>query len=93
MPPYVRAAREPLSYIGINSVGLDRRDFTKETINHIHDIYRLLFVRGKVLKHAVEDVKSTIPDSEERENILAFIASVGKGGVIRGFNGSSNGTE
>src|ERR1700712_5898045 len=46
VPPYVKAAREPLSYVGINSIGLKRRGYTTEKINHILDIYRILFVRG-----------------------------------------------
>ena len=43
VPPFVKAAREPLSYIGINSIGLRRREFTEEKINEIQDIYRILF--------------------------------------------------
>ena len=46
VPPYVKAAREPLSYIGINSVGLDRAGFDKKTIKNIQDVYRYLFVKG-----------------------------------------------
>lgn len=93
VPPFVRAAREPLSYIGVNNIGLTRRGFSRETINHIHDIYRLLFVRGKALTGAMDDVKNTIPASDERQSILAFIQSAEKTGIIKGFNGSNNGSE
>ena len=43
VPPYVKAAREPLSYVGINSVGLRRRGFSSEKITEIQNIYRLLY--------------------------------------------------
>ncbi|MEM1214995.1 MAG: acyl-ACP--UDP-N-acetylglucosamine O-acyltransferase [Bacteroidota bacterium] len=93
VPPYVRAAREPISYIGVNNVGLTRRGFSRETINQIHEIYRILFVRGKALTSAVEDVKSTVTTSEELETILTFIASAEKTGIIRGFTGATNGSD
>lgn len=43
IPPYITAAREPISYCGINSIGLRRRGFTNEQIDNIQDIYRLIF--------------------------------------------------
>jgi UDP-N-acetylglucosamine acyltransferase len=47
IPPYVKAGRFPLSYVGVNSVGLRRRGYTTEQINHILDIYRILFVQHR----------------------------------------------
>jgi UDP-N-acetylglucosamine acyltransferase len=93
VPPFVRAAREPISYIGVNKIGLTRRNFSPEQINRIHDIYRILFVRGYNLSNGVEEVKASIVDSQEKQQILAFIDSAHKTGVIRGFNninGSDN---
>ena len=46
IPPFVKAAREPLSYAGINSVGLRRRGFTPEKIKEIQDIYRILYQKN-----------------------------------------------
>ena len=43
VPPYTKAAKEPLSYVGINSVGLRRRGFTSSKIKEIQDIYRILY--------------------------------------------------
>ncbi len=94
VPPYVKAAREPLSYAGINSVGLRRRGFSKEQIHTIQDIYRILYVRGYNTTQAVEMIKSTITETPERDNILHFIKKADRG-IIKGFrqlNGSkSNG--
>ncbi|MGH1433544.1 MAG: acyl-ACP--UDP-N-acetylglucosamine O-acyltransferase [Lewinella sp.] len=92
VPPYVRAAREPLSYVGVNKVGLSRRNFSQEQINNIHDIYRIMFVKGYNLSNALEEVESSIGPSPEKDNILDFIRSSQKTGILRGFN-QINGSE
>jgi len=38
VPPYIKAGREPLSYVGINSIGLRRRNFTNEKIREVQEI-------------------------------------------------------
>ncbi len=84
VPPYAKAARSPLSYVGVNSVGLRRRGFTKEQIHHIQDIYRILFVRGLNHSNAVEKVRTTIEDSVEKSRILEFLSQTERG-IMRGF--------
>ena len=82
VPPFVKAAREPLSYVGVNAIGLKRRSFTQEQINHIQDIYRILYVQGDNISKALELIDKEIKSSEEREQILAFIRSA-EDGIIR----------
>ncbi len=84
VPPFVKAAREPLSYVGVNSIGLRRRGFSNKQINHIQDIYRILFVKGHNTRQAIELIEATITASPEREKILNFIAAADRG-VMRGF--------
>lgn len=84
VPPYVKAAREPLSYVGVNSVGLHRRGFKDEAIKAIQDIYRILFVKGNNLGNSLEIVETTIDISPEREAILEFIRNADRG-IMRGF--------
>ncbi len=84
VPPFVKAGREPLSYIGVNSVGLRRRGFSAETIQHIQDIYRLLFVRGFNVTKALQFIEAELPASAERDNIVTFIRN-SKEGVMKGF--------
>lgn len=84
VPPYVKAGREPLSYIGVNSVGLRRRGFSAETIQHIQDIYRLLFVRGFNVTKALQFIEAELPASAERDSIVTFIRN-SKEGVMKGF--------
>ncbi len=83
VPPYVKAAREPLTYVGINSIGLRRRGFSDEVIQQIEDIYRIIYVYNTNTSKALEIVESTIPDSEQRLQIITFIKASEKG-IMRG---------
>jgi UDP-N-acetylglucosamine acyltransferase len=85
VPPFVKAAREPLAYAGVNSVGLRRRGFTNESIQHIEDIYRTLYVKGLNVTNAVDVIEKESPDSKEKAHILDFIRN-SKDGIIRGIS-------
>lgn len=90
VPPFIKAAREPLSYVGVNHVGLKRRSFTTEQINHIHEIYRILFVKGHNITNAINEINDTVASTPEREAILSFIKEADSG-IVKGFqqiNGS-----
>jgi UDP-N-acetylglucosamine acyltransferase len=84
IPPYVKAAREPLSYVGVNSVGLKRRGYSIEQINHILDIYRILFVRGYNVSKALSIIETEIPVSDERDEIITFVRETGRG-IMKGY--------
>lgn len=85
VPPFVKAAHDPLAYVGINSVGLRRRGFSNEAISVIQDIYRILFVRGINTSHAVESIEKETAATPERELILDFIRSSSRG-LMRGYS-------
>lgn len=84
VPPYIRAAREPLGYAGVNSVGLRRRGFTDEQVKEVEDIYRYLYVMNNNLSMGVKMMKEAIPDSLVRKEILGFIDGSEKG-IIKGL--------
>lgn len=84
VPPFIRVARDPLQYIGVNTVGLSRRGFDKEVINQIEDIYRLLFVRGHNVTNALELIEQEIPDSNTKTQIMDFVRN-SKDGVVKGI--------
>lgn len=84
IPPYTKAAREPIAYAGINSVGLRRRGFTSEKINEIQEIYRFVFLQGLNGTKALDLVESTIPQSEERDYIVNFIKTSERG-IMKGY--------
>lgn len=85
VPPYAIAAREPVSYCGINSVGLNRRGFTPEQISAIQDTYRVLYMSGLNVSQAVAQIEANVPQSPERDQILEFIKTSPRG-IIRGIN-------
>src|SRR5687768_8417561 len=73
VPPYVKAAREPLSYMGVNIVGLQRRGFSQEKIETIAQAYHLLFVGSHSISSGIEKIKDRIMDGETKQEILEFI--------------------
>lgn len=83
IPPFVKAAREPLSFIGVNSIGLRRRGFDNDQVINIEDIYRTLYVQNTNLSQALRIAETELPQSEEKATILAFIQASDKG-IIRG---------
>jgi UDP-N-acetylglucosamine acyltransferase len=84
VPPYTKAAREPLSYAGINSIGLRRRGYSNEKINEIQDIYRYLYVKGNNVSQAVRFIEANMPSTPERDIILHFIANSTRG-LMKGY--------
>ena len=84
VPPFVKAAREPLSYIGINSIGLRRREFTEEKINEIQDIYRILFQKKNNNSQAILKIEAELKSTPERDEIISFIKNSGRG-IMKGY--------
>lgn len=83
IPPYVKAAREPIAYAGVNSIGLRRRGFTSEVIRDIQEIYRYLYLSGLNNTDAVERIEAELPATKERDEIILFVRN-SKRGIIRG---------
>lgn len=84
VPPFVRAAREPLSYVGINSVGLRRRGFTNEQIYAIQDMYRYIFQSEMNHSAAITYIEANMPASRERDMVINFVRS-SKQGIMKGW--------
>lgn len=84
VPPFVKAAREPLSYIGINSIGLRRREFNEEKINEIQDIYRILFQKKNNNSQAILKIEAELKSTPERDEIISFVKNSGRG-IMKGY--------
>lgn len=84
VPPYVKAAREPISYAGINNIGLRRRNFSSDTIREIQDIYRYLYLSGLNVSDAVARIEAELPATPERDEIIMFVRN-SKRGIIKGY--------
>ncbi len=85
VPPYVKAAREPLSYVGVNTIGLRRRGFSDQQIMNIEDIYRVIYVQNSNITTALSVAELELPVSDEKALILDFIRSSTKG-IMRGLS-------
>lgn len=83
VPPYTKSGREPLTYAGINSVGLRRRNFTDEQITDIQEIYRYVYQKGLNIQTALSEIEEQIRPSLERDEILSFIRSSERG-IMKG---------
>jgi UDP-N-acetylglucosamine acyltransferase len=82
VPPFIKADRDPLSFLGLNSVGLTRRGFEKERIDEIHEIYRAIYQKGMNFSQALEFVEKEFKSSTDRNYILEFIRKSERG-IIR----------
>lgn len=81
IPPYIIAGKEPIRYAGINIVGLRRRGFSNELIDHIHNAYRLLYSKG-ILAEGIKEIKNNLQITPEIQYIIDFVES-SKRGIIR----------
>lgn len=84
VPPYVKGAREPLSYVGINSIGLRRRGYETEKIREIQNIYRILYQNNYNTTQASEIIEAEMEATPERDEILQFIKN-SKRGIMKGY--------
>jgi UDP-N-acetylglucosamine acyltransferase len=84
VPPYVKAAKEPISYAGINSIGLRRRGYSRDQINDIQNIYRILFQKNYNVSQALEIIETEFEATQERDEIITFVRS-SQSGIMKGF--------
>ena len=87
VPPFSKAAKEPLSYVGINSVGLRRRGFSTNKIREIQDIYRILYQKNYNTSQAMSIIEAEMEATPERDEILDFIRNSSRG-IMKGYTGS-----
>lgn len=83
IPPFTKAAREPVSYVGINSIGLRRRGFTTEAISEIQNIYRIIYLSGLNNSSALSEIEMQMAPSKERDEIIQFIQTSTRG-IMKG---------
>lgn len=87
VPPYSKAGKEPISYIGINSIGLRRRGFETEKIREIQNIYRILYQKNYNTTQALEILEAEMEATKERDQIILFIKNSQRG-IMKGYTGS-----
>jgi UDP-N-acetylglucosamine acyltransferase len=85
VPPFIKAGRSPISYAGVNSVGLQRRGYSSESINNILEVYRYIYNKGYNISQALEYIEQQLPVCNERDLILNFIKE-SKRGIIKVYS-------
>lgn len=88
VPPYTKSGREPLTYFGVNTVGMKRYGFEQEFIKSVQEIYRTIFLSGLNNTQAVKLLLANYPHGEARDEIIEFI-NKSERGIIKGHG--SNG--
>lgn len=83
VPPFIKAGRAPVSYAGINSVGLKRRGFSLDSINSILNIYRVIYNKDLNTTQALNYIEEELPATNERDEIVTFIRESGRGIIKR----------
>lgn len=85
VPPYVKAAKNPVTYAGVNAIGLRRKGFSSEEIFEIQGIYRILYQQKNNVSQAVEQILEKFSESHYRETILDFINTSDRG-IMKGYS-------
>ena len=88
VPPFVKAAKSPVAYAGINAIGLRRKGFSSEEIYEIQGIYRLIYQQKYNVTQATELILEQFPQSAHRDSILNFIQSSERG-IMKGYSSGS----
>lgn len=83
VPPYIRAAREPITFAGVNAIGMRRRGIPDDQIKIVEDVYRQLFVMNNTISAGISAIESEVEASDIRDKILNFI-KISDRGIIKG---------
>jgi UDP-N-acetylglucosamine acyltransferase len=90
LPPYARIGRDPIAFVGLNTIGLRRRNFDSQKVAEIQEIYRVLYYKGLNVSQAITEIESKMPQTEERDQILNFVKNSPRGIVRGSTNGSAD---
>lgn len=86
--PFAKVAgMRPVLFYGPNAIGLRRQGFTRERIQVIKEIFKLLFYSDLNTSQAVERIQAQIPAGEDRDEVIRFIQS-SKRGIIKKPSGT-----
>lgn len=84
IPPYVKAAREPITFTGLNVVGMKRHGFDADQMRQVQDIYHILFQSRLNTSDAIKEILIAIPDTPIRQSIVDFVNASGRG-ILKGY--------
>src|SRR5256884_5887436 len=82
MPPFMIADGNPAEIRGVNLVGLERKNFTPESVKQIKEAFRLIYRSKYNTRQAIEAIRKELPQKDEIAEIIQFIEQSERG-IIR----------
>ena len=82
VPPFIKVAKEPIKFIGINIIGLTRNNFSEKKIKTIKNSYRILAQKGYNTSQAISILEKKENLNKEEKEIINFI-NKSKNGIIK----------
>jgi UDP-N-acetylglucosamine acyltransferase len=82
VPPYTKAAGNPVHLYGLNSVGLQRAGFSPETKLALKRAYRLVFNSDLTVSQGIARARIELPQVAEVETFLSFIETSQRGVMV-----------
>ncbi|MCX5766561.1 MAG: acyl-ACP--UDP-N-acetylglucosamine O-acyltransferase [Gemmatimonadetes bacterium] len=82
VPPFVKAVGNPIKLYGLNSVGLQRRGFSDETVSELKKAYRMFFRSDLNVSQALEQARQELKPSPEVQDLISFIETSGRGTTV-----------
>lgn len=79
IPPYIIAGRSPLTYCGLNLIGLRRRKFSTKRIENIRQAYRYIYEMGFNTTIAVKKIEEEMEMTDDIKYIVDFIKNSHRG--------------
>jgi len=82
VPAFTRVAGNPTKQAGLNSIGLERKDFSKEEISNLKKAYKIFFREGLKVDEALVKIST---ECESNSSLDTFVASIKNStrGVLR----------
>jgi len=78
VPPFTRGEGFPYKVIGLNSVGLQRKGFSREQLTEIKKVYRLFYGSGNNVSQAME-IADKMELSKDQNTFIEFIKNSNRG--------------
>jgi UDP-N-acetylglucosamine acyltransferase len=82
IPPFLRAAGNPVRLFGLNTVGLQRNDFSEPVVRELKRAYRLLFRSDLNISQAIDRAEAELEQYPEVAELLRFVDASERGVVI-----------
>jgi UDP-N-acetylglucosamine acyltransferase len=77
--PYLKIGGIPTRPIEMNTIGLLRRGYSEDSLNHLRKAYRFLYLSDLNTTQAVERIRAELPMNDEISRLVAFIAGSTRG--------------